>query len=387
MQQIAITFASICIGMLVQMHASAELKPEPVGVVKELPVPYPAHWVIAHDASFFHMSDGKMIVLDADADTEPQQYKGMVNTAGIGQFNSSNARKELYVAETFYSRGQRGERTDVLTIYDQATLSALDEVVLPGGKRSLTMPEKHALQLIDNDSLLLVFNLTPATSVTVIDLEQRKVVNEVQIPGCSLMYPTGKRGFSSLCADGAFLVTQLDESGQTQKQTRGKPFFNIDEEPIFEKPAMINGTAYFPTFHGDMQPVDLSADAPKIGKRWSLLSKAERKAGWRPGGWQLLDKDVSGRVYILMHAEGFGGSHKDPGSEVWVYDVKMKKRVAKIALQNPAISLVLTQDKNPLLVTTTAEMVLDVYDAKQGKYLKTMKDFGQDTPFVVYAVN
>lgn len=328
-----------------------------------------------------------MIVLDADADTQPQQYKGMVNNSGIGQFNFSNTRKELYVAETFYSRGQRGERTDVLTIYDQANLSVVDEVVLPGGKKSATNPEKHALQLIDNDGLLLVFNLTPATSVTVVDLEQRKVVNEVQIPGCSLIYPTGKRGFSSLCGDGTWLVTQLDESGQTQKQKRGKPFFNIDEEPIFEKPAIIGGTAYFPTFHGDMQPVDLGGATPKIDKRWPLLSTAERKAGWRPGGWQLLDKDASGHIYILMHAQGYAGSHKDPGSEVWVYDVKKKKRVAKIVLQNPAISVVLTQDKTPLLVATTATMILDVYDAKQGKYLRTLKDFGQETPFVVYAVN
>ena len=40
----------------------AELPAEPMGVIRTLPVPYPAHWVLAHDGAFFHMSDGKVIV-------------------------------------------------------------------------------------------------------------------------------------------------------------------------------------------------------------------------------------------------------------------------------------------------------------------------------------
>ena len=36
-------------------------------VVRTLPVPYPAHWLLVHDGAFFHMSDGKVVALDADA--------------------------------------------------------------------------------------------------------------------------------------------------------------------------------------------------------------------------------------------------------------------------------------------------------------------------------
>ncbi|MFM7785994.1 MAG: hypothetical protein ACKPE6_15350, partial [Gammaproteobacteria bacterium] len=43
------------------------LQAEKVGIIRTLPVPYPPHWVLVHDGAFFHMSDGKVIVLDADA--------------------------------------------------------------------------------------------------------------------------------------------------------------------------------------------------------------------------------------------------------------------------------------------------------------------------------
>ena len=44
--------------------AHAELPAEKTGIIRTLPVPYPPHWILAHDGAFFHMSDGKVVVLD-----------------------------------------------------------------------------------------------------------------------------------------------------------------------------------------------------------------------------------------------------------------------------------------------------------------------------------
>ena len=64
----------------------------------------------------------------------------------------------------------------------------------------------------------------------------------------------------------------------------------------------------------------------KAGARWSLLDAADRKASWRPGGMQHLSVHAaSGRLYSLMHVGG-ECSHKDPGTEVWVYDLASRKR-------------------------------------------------------------
>jgi methylamine dehydrogenase heavy chain len=385
MNKRSLIFAQLLMcGLLISgAGVQAELSREPFGQVKTLPVPYPSHWVIAHDAAFFHMSAGKMVVLDADARTQPEQFKGMFDTSLIGTFIQSTKRPEMYVGETFYSRGTRGERTDVVTIYDKANLAPIGEIVLPGGKKASTMPERFALQLIDNEKLLLVFNLTPATSVTVIDIVNRKILNEVPIPGCSLIYPTGKRGFSSLCSNGSLYSVQLDKTGQVKEKHRVDTFFDVDKAPLFEKPVYVKNVAYFPSFLGDVQPIDMKRSKPKLKKSWSLLTEEERKSGWRPSGWQLNAVDGKGKMYILMNPEGKDGSHKDGGSEVWVYDVKKKKRVNKIVLKIHGVSIAVTQDKSPLMLVTNAQMGVDVYQVKSGEYQQTM-NFGQETPFVVY---
>ncbi len=369
--------------VMAALGANAALKPEPQGGVQPLPYPYPEHWIIAHDAAFKHMLEGRMVILDPLAKTQQEQYKGMLTSSFIGHFQQSPKRGEMYIAETFHSRGTRGERTDVLTIWDSKKLTPIDEIVLPT-KRANTMPEKHALQFIDNERLLLVFNLTPATSVTVVDIDNRKVLNEVPIPGCSLIYPTGKRGFSSLCSNGSLYSVQLDATGKIAGQRRGNVFFDTNKDPLFEKPASVDGITYFPTFLGDMQPVDLRDSMPKIGKRWSLLSKTEREAGWRPGGWQLIGNDTGGLVYLLMHPKGYDGSHKDGGPEIWVYDVAKQTRLRRIKLRNWGVSLALSAGEEPLLIVTNGDMQLDVYRAHSGEFVRTLAAFGQETPFVVY---
>lgn len=361
----------------------APLKAEPIGIINKLAVPYPEHWIIAHDAAFFHFVEGKLFVIDPTAETVGEQMKGQISISFIGQFIQGTARPEMYVAETFYSRGTRGVRTDVVTIWSKDELAPIAEIILPT-KRSNTMPERYALQLINDDKFLLVFNLTPATSVTVIDLDSREVVNEVPIPGCSLIYPTGPSGFSSICSNGGFYTVQLDQKGQVASNERIAPFFDTDKTPLFEKPAIINGVAYFPTFSGNVQLIDLNGTVPEIGELWSLTSDDEKKKGWRPGGWQLNGTDDQGRMYILMHPEGHNGTHKDGGPEVWVYDVTERKRVQRIKLENWGVSLAVTRGTNPVMVVTNANMQLDVYDANSGSFQQTLSDIVMETPFVVY---
>jgi len=99
----------------------------------------------------------------------------------------------------------------------------------------------------------------------------------------------------------------------------------------------------------------------------------------------LLDVDATGKMYILMHPDGKEGSHKDPGSEVWVYDLAEQKRLNRIALNNWGISVALTRSPEPLLLVTTAEMGVDVYDVNSSSFLRSLS-FGQETPFVIHAV-
>ena len=366
---------------LLASSAFGQIQPEPTGVIQTLPESYPAHWVLLQDGAFFHMSNGKVIVVDADSDDPAGRIKGMFNTSFIAQFYQARTKPEFYVVETFHSRGTRGERTDVLTIYDKTTLAPTGEVVIPP-KRISGMPTNYHLQMVDDEKLALAYNFTPATSVSVVDMVNREFLSEIPIPGCSLVYPMAGRAFASLCTDGTMMSVHIAEDGSAAETAKTAVFFDANNDPLMEKPAMIEGVAYFPTFLGRVVPVDLTGSQPEVGEEWSLIGDEE--GGWRPGGLAVTATDSAGRMYVLMHPEGYEGSHKDPGVEVWVFDVEERRRVDRIALELPVISIGLTRDDEPLLIATNINLEVDVYDAGSGEYQRTLSETSAQTPFLLH---
>ncbi|MBT7953313.1 MAG: amine dehydrogenase [Gammaproteobacteria bacterium] len=380
----------LCIFLLICLGSPwlwADVPNDKMGVIGTLPATYPDHWVLAHDVGFNHMLNGKVIILDAEQETRNGQFKGTYDTSLIAAVAIAKTRPEMYVYETFYTRGNRGARTDVVTIYDKASLNVLDEIIIPGGKRAQLLPSDFTIRLIDDEKLLLLYNFTPSTSISVVDIVSRKILNEINLPACSLIYPTGKRGFSSLCSDASMMSYQLDKNGKVKSKSKIDSFFDIDKDALFERPAIIDGVAYFPTFNGNLREVDLTRDKAVPGASWSLLTDKERAANWRPGGMQVSGSDSLGNMYFLMHENGAEGTHKNPGMEVWVFDAKNRKRVNRIPLQLPGLVIELSQDKSPWLYVTNVEMNIDVYDAISGKYIRTLSDFGQETPLILFSTN
>lgn len=77
-----------------------------------------------------------------------------------------------------------------------------------------------------------------------------------------------------------------------------------------------------------------------------------------------------------MHVGG-EWSHKDPGTEVWVYDLSNRKRQSRFALEAPATSINITQDANPVLFAIfIGAGKVDVYDPKGGKLLRSIAEIG-----------
>ncbi len=389
LRKTAILSAAV-VGLLSSSWVAAEdtrpppLPIEPTNIIETLPEKYPEHWFLVHDAAFFHMSDGKVYVIDADGQTLPEQVKGTFNVSLMGNIAQSAKRSELYSMETFHSRGVRGDRLDVLTLWDQATLAPVGEVVWPVPKRFMGMPQRNTMLLLNNDRWLAVANFSPATSVTLVDLDKREIIAEIATPGCAFAYPTGPLGFSSLCADGRFMSTELAKDGSVKAQTRTDAFFSSDDSPIYERATFIGKTAYFPSLAGLVYPVDISAGVAKVGEAWNLVPEAQRKENWAPGGIGLIDSDDLGRFYILMHPDAVQASYQGGGPEVWVYDPKTKQRVSRIALQSWGLSLAVSRGDKPLLmVTNPTDMSMEVYDGLSGEFIRTITGFGQETPLTL----
>ena len=358
---------------------------EPIGQVATLAADFPESWMYVDEISFANMFGGKIILMDV-AETRPaKRIKAMADKALIGNFTQARSRNEFYIMETFHERGARGKRSDVLAIYDKTTFNIVKELVWDetGTVRVQALPERYSMTLTADERFLLVSNFSPAASFTVVDLDTREIVTTIGTPGCVLTYPTGKNGVSSLCNNGGLLSTVLDNNGYMQAQYQIAPFFDTDKTPIYERPAIVDGIAYFPSFAGLVHAIDLRGDVAAHLETWSLVSAQERRQNWRPSGLALIDTDEQGLVYLLMNPGGHDGSQTHGSEHVWVFDMAAKQRLRAIDLPNFGISLALSRGARPKLVVTNGDMNLDVLDARSGAFMQTISDFGNTTPLLL----
>ena len=89
-----------------------------------------------------------------------------------------------------------GDRDDVLTIWDTANLSPIAEVVLLSGKRFMGMLQRVALQTLNADKWLAIFNMSPLYVVSV-DLDARELHWRDTNAGLQLYLPQRRSGSSA----------------------------------------------------------------------------------------------------------------------------------------------------------------------------------------------
>jgi methylamine dehydrogenase heavy chain len=308
----------------------AELPAESPGKIETLEPPFDAHWVWVSD-----------LVLERFAliDVDNGKFLGIVN-GGYGPTMPvfSRQRGEMYLPSTYFSRRTRGERTDVLEVYDIAKLSPVAEILLPGRRATDANALGHTA-ITDDERFVAVFNWTPATSLSIADVEQRRVAGEIQIPGCSLAFAAGERRLFALCADGSALVINLDDDGNEAAKQRTEPFFDPVKDPITEKAVRHGNRWIFVSFEGFAHPIDVGGEQLRFDEPWSLLTDAEREETWRIGGLQhLAVHEKTGRLYSLMHRGG-PDTHKEPGEEIWIYDLEKRQRLQRIELVSPGVTV------------------------------------------------
>jgi methylamine dehydrogenase heavy chain len=368
------------LGMLLLVAAlravpvSAQI-PESIGT-RELPAPGP-HWVWIDDDAYHTELDGRAWLVDADSGA----LLGMLST-GL-QFQNlqlPRAYDHIYSAETYYTRGSRGERTDVISIYDPTTLEPEGEIVIPP-KRQNGVAMTSYTGTTDDDRFMLVYNFTPAQSVTVADLVARTFVGEIATPGCALVYPGGVRRFATLCGDGTLLTVDLADDGSEAARARSGPFFDPAADPITEKGVRLGDRWLFASFGGMIHAVDIGDSPAQFATPWPIVTTAERRTGWRISGYTHLAVHAATRtLYALMHRGG-PETRKDPGTEVWVFEAEGGPRVRRIRLAEPALSLEVTPDDAPLLLAL-GDDGLQVYDAASGRHLRTIAGIGSSLSLV-----
>ncbi|MHC8285975.1 amine dehydrogenase large subunit [Pseudomonas sp. XS1P51] len=346
--------------------AHADLPADTIGQTT-LAFPAEAHRAFVVDVEFESFVAGRITVVDPDK----KRVLGMVPTGFAAPSTLSHDGKLIYSADIWYSRGTRGTRTDVLTAWDSSTLSPAWEVLIPN-KRAESLTQRYGLKTSGDDRFVYVYNFTPSTSVTVVDTQAKAVTTEIAIPGCVLNYPVGTRRFASLCGDGSLQVVTLNDQGLEASRSR-TPFFDPNAEKLVERAVNVGDTYYFTTTTGTVRPVDFSGDAPKILPSWSLTTDAEKKAGWAPGGWQLMAVAPKlNRLYVLMHDAHEPMKWEDPSTFIWAYDLKTQKKIATLEAPAPVWSMQATGDDKPLLLGADIEGGLQIFDLKTNQHTGSM---------------
>ena len=355
---------------------AADLTPE-VSDVALLP---PAN---AHRVWLVELYSGQTQIMNGDSG----ELLGSMYSASLSNFASAPGQGTIYVAESVWSKGNRGTRQDMVSVYDGSTLKLSTEIALPG--RVYMAPLTHNFALSADGSRGYVYNMQPASSVIVVDLEHRRVLKSVDIPGCSLAFPWGEAGFSSLCGNGSLATVSL--RNRDAVITRGVPFFDAEHDPVFdESPSDArSGRTFFITYSGVVHPVRLGA-SPEIDAAWSLQDSAglgaasvtDGSLAWRPGGrLPMAFHQTSGRLFVLMHA-GEPWTHKKEGTELWVIDVSAHKVVRRMALETPVNAVAISQDLKPLLYMIDAKLTLSIRDGETLDELRKVEDVRSVVPYV-----
>jgi methylamine dehydrogenase heavy chain len=288
----------------------------------------------------------------------------------------------FYVAESIWTKDTRGERQDLLSIYDGKTLALSREIKLPG--RLIATSSGAYFNTSVDGRLAYVANMEPAASVIAVDLDRAQVLSSTATPGCGLVYPFGPRGFVSLCADGSLLSAVLDARGKA-RTTSAPVFFDAENDPVFaESPVdRLTGRAFFVSYTGVVHPA-LLGETTKIEEGWSIQAAAGlTRAGvtpnqrtWRPGGvrpfaWHR----KSGRLYVLMH-EGQHWTQGQAGSQLWVLDTQTHTLLRRLDLLTAGVGVSITQDDEPLLYVTSDNGALWVLNPDTGKLLRVLTRVG-----------
>lgn len=358
------------ISLLIMQIASAALQPEAIDVAV-LPAPTP-HRVYVTDS----WGTGHTRVIDAQAG----EVIGFLHHPPMSNFAVDPQGRWLIVAESIWTRGNRGVRQDLLTLYDARTLELVAEISLPG--RLIVGDKPQDLGISADGDFAYVYDMTPANLVHVVDLKTRKRIATVETPGCALVFPVATRAFGGLCAEGAANVVKGDARWRTE-QMRGSAQFDPEIDPIIDQGDLtIDGRGYFVAYSGLIYPVDFGAADP-LAAPFSIqqaagLTRAGVKPGevaWRPGGRQVSAyHSPSGRLFVLMHRGEVWGQN-DPGEELWVVDVAQRKVVRRMKVEGKPLNVAVSRDDEPLIYLNGAD-TLHIHDGATGKLMRTMTGIG-----------
>lgn len=354
-------------GLALTGAASAAEWDSIVGATMEVGEPTP-HWFALR---------GRHIVYLVNGDTA--EMEGAFTTSMFSPAISPQlSRDRYYFYGAFYSRTYYGERTDALIGIDARTMQPVEEVILPPKTAGIGHSGMMGMM---SERFIGVWNITPAMSVTVVDVLEGKVTQEISTPGCAAVYPIDN-GFLMPCGDGSLQYVSLSETGTEAGRIRSTSFFDIDDDPVFDYAVPTADGWMFMSLEGLVYEATVRNGVITIAEPWSILTEEDAAEKWRIGGRQpFAYSPKKGLLVTVMHKGGGQETFEDPGTELWGFNVRSKLRGYRMKLDEAAKEkaggVQLTTDDAPLLIVSpSGSDDLWIHDALSGRRLRSVSEIG-----------
>jgi methylamine dehydrogenase heavy chain len=321
--------------------AQEPLQPEQVTVE---PIPRGTPKLFVQDLVIDHIVDSRMRVMDANS----LKLLGIVGTGFLGQVYVPPKQNVFYVSTTYIEKITRGKRSDWLETYDSNTLQFKSEIPI-ATTRAQALNYRPLLQGSSDNRWIFVQNATPATSISVVDLNAQKQTGEIANAGCYGIYPsaTDAMRFATMCGDGSFGSYTLAADGASAERQGSGRIFDSDNDALFIHGERDGNNWIYMSFTGNIYLVDLEGPTGKLVEKIEMTKGIE--GNWRPGGYQThAFHPKSGVLFVLMHKGGAEGSHKNPAEEIWAYDLRNKKLLAR-SPTTTAFSVTVGQGDDPVV--------------------------------------
>jgi methylamine dehydrogenase heavy chain len=333
------------------------------------------HWVTANRGNMVYMVnaktgtvEGSLAVSNFTPAIAPHMEAGRIYTYG-----------------SYYSRGLYGDRTDLLVAYDPVTASPVAEVSLPQMPAGIGHPGMMGLI---NNQFVGIWNITPATSVSIVDIQNMRYVTEVAMPSCSGINPEGN-GWISICADGTALYVELDNAGQVARRIQSERFFDSFGDALYDYAVPAADGWMFMSLEGLLRKVSLVGDALVVSEPFDINPDTNGSVDvngvalpnddqWRVAGSQVFTYHDSEALLATVMRDGGGQEVFDKyGTEIWVYNMRTGNRGFRIKLDTgvEARGVLFTPGPEPLLVINTNEG-MQIREPRTGVLLHTLSNAG-----------
>jgi methylamine dehydrogenase heavy chain len=319
-------------------------------------------------------------------DVEEGEVKG---TLPLSRFSPAvrphMSQGKIYTYGSYYKRDVYGDLENVLISFDVTSASPVGEIplpVLPAG-----IGHSGMIALID-ERFVGIWNITPAMSVTIVDVVNNVAVGEIATPGCAAVYPLG-RGFMMPCGDGTIQYITLTDTGTEASRARSPAFFDVMEDPVFDYAVPTGDGWMFVSLDGLVYEATLNGGGVEISEGWSINPETNgtrdvngvefaRDDSWRIGGRQAFTYSAeAGLMMTVMHEGGGQETFEKPGKEVWAFNMTTKNRGYRLKMEGDQTvsSVQLTPGNDPLLLLMTSTG-LQVHDANTGRKIRDINVSG-----------